>query len=77
MPAENMEGADRTPTRFQPMPEDAQRNFLISSFSTPYNNSEPQKDSEDTYGDIDMYEPEEQVQDQEYEPGGGAACSCT
>ena len=58
-----MEGAYRTPTRVQPMPEDVQEEYLNWAFSTPYNNSELQEDSEDTDEDTDVYEPEVQVQD--------------
>ena len=65
---ENMERADRDNTRVQPMPEDVQKEYLNRAFSTPNNNSEPQEDSEDTDEDTDVYEPVEQVQDQEYEP---------
>ena len=57
---EDMEGADRAPIRVQPMPEDMQGECLNRAFSTPYNNSEPQEDSEDTDKDTDVYESEVQ-----------------
>ena len=58
---ENIEGADRTPTRVQPMPEDVQGEYLNKAFSTPYINSKPQNDSEDIDEDTDVCEPEEKV----------------
>ena len=54
---EDMEGADRTPTRVQPKPEDVQGvGYLNRAFRTPYSNSEHQADSEDSDEDTGVYE---------------------
>ena len=41
---------------------------LRKAFGTPYSGNDSEYDSEDSDEDTDVYEPEEQVPDQEYEP---------
>ena len=65
---EDMDGVNRTHTRVQPIPEDAQGEYLKRALSTPCNTSETLDNSEDTDEDIYEYELVEEVQDQEYEP---------
>ena len=65
---EDMEGADRAPGRVQPMPEDVVGDKLRRAFSTPYSGDDPEYDSEDADENTEVYEAEEQVPDQEYEP---------
>ena len=56
------------PGRVQSIPEDVVDDNLRRAFSTPYSGDDSEYDSEDADEDTEVYEPEEQVPDQEYEP---------
>jgi len=71
---EDMEGADRVAGAVQPMPADVQGEYYQRAFSTPYDSAkaedegEEDEDDAEVAVDTDIYEPEEQVAEQEYEP---------